>query len=605
MGGGDDVDLIGTPIERIDADAVFEAQEDATNAPRIRLPECFEMKPDGLYYEDDKGVRLIGGRFWIICHTRNYTGENHGIDIGFVDCDRIYHRVNLPFRELRSPTKPIQRLADKGLYVAHNVERLIAKALIEAQVPPKSRRVSRIGWQSQSVFVLPTQTFGVVGEEVRIDDAIDRDTGFDAAGTLDDWKAGPAALASGNNILMFGVMVALAGPTIEPATGENSIFHLRGASSIGKTTAAKLASSVWGKPTPDGFFRSWRTTTNAMEILLRSRCDTFLSLDELQMAAPKDVADAAYMISSGTGKERMTSDLRKAETSKWRVLVLSTGEVSLATHLRTDNRKVTGGQLVRLVDIPADAGCGMGVFEALNGTTSANELSKNIAQSSQRDYGTAGPAFVKALAWYVDRGARQLRDARKKFEDQECPEGASGQVRRVCAQFGFVAAAGAFAAAEGIVPWTVADAVDAAAFCFRAWLTERGHADSHELKTEIEALRNEILRQEPLSISPWSGLLKAPKLGYRRAGPSAVSGIYLFTRVVDDMLKHTDKRAVLGEILRKGWLRTTNPRRLTVLLREPVNDRVTRFYHFTSEFLEADALEPEPTSECGAPQVTE
>jgi uncharacterized protein (DUF927 family) len=40
-------------------------------------------------------------------------------------------------------------------------------------------------------------------------------------------------------------------------------FHLRGASSSGKTTALNAAASVWGDP--DNYTRLWRSTVNGLE----------------------------------------------------------------------------------------------------------------------------------------------------------------------------------------------------------------------------------------------------------------------------------------------------------------------------------------------------
>lgn len=61
------------------------------------------------------------------------------------------------------------------------------------------------------------------------------------------------------------------------------------------------------------------------------------------------------------------------------------GEVSKTTK---------AGQDVRLATVPADAGCGYGMFETLHGAQSAKELADKLVQASARYHGTAGIAFA-------------------------------------------------------------------------------------------------------------------------------------------------------------------------------------------------------------------
>lgn len=49
------------------------------------------------------------------------------------------------------------------------------------------------------------------------------------------------------------------------------------------------------------------------------------------------------------------------------ILFLSTGEISLGDKLAEDGRRVTAGQQVRVIDLQADAGAGLGLFETLHG----------------------------------------------------------------------------------------------------------------------------------------------------------------------------------------------------------------------------------------------
>jgi putative DNA primase/helicase len=112
--------------------------------------------------------------------------------------------------------------------------------------------------------VLPDRAYGPSnGEQVLL-----QTTGaapeLKAAGTLDGWRSEISTPARGNSRLMLAIGTALAGPLLYLLGEESGGFHLFGPSSIGKTTAAHVARSVWAMP-----LGSWRTTDNGAEGLAR------------------------------------------------------------------------------------------------------------------------------------------------------------------------------------------------------------------------------------------------------------------------------------------------------------------------------------------------
>ena len=85
-------------------------------------------------------------------------------------------------------------------------------------------------------------------------------------------------------------------------------------------------------------------------------------LDELGQVEARDAAAALYSLSNGGGKVRASRDGAMREPKSWRVMVLSTGELPVEAKLREDRgRKARAGQLVRMLDIPADRGFGVGL----------------------------------------------------------------------------------------------------------------------------------------------------------------------------------------------------------------------------------------------------
>jgi uncharacterized protein (DUF927 family) len=109
-----------------------------------------------------------------------------------------------------------------------------------------------------------------------------------------------------------------------------------------------------------------RTGSNIAE----AHCDTLLCLDEMGQVEAREAGDIAYMLANGFGKGRARRDDSERPPAQWRLLFLSSGEVSLADKMAEIGRRSKAGQEVRLVDIPADAGAGWGAFEELHGAPS-------------------------------------------------------------------------------------------------------------------------------------------------------------------------------------------------------------------------------------------
>src|SRR5262249_10783358 len=151
-------------------------------------------------------------------------------------------------------------------------------------------------------------------------------------------------------------------------------FTSRGLHQPAKTTALHVAGSVWGGGTvASGYVRSWRATANGLEGVALGHCDTLLCLDELSQLAAREAGEVAYMLANGAGKSRSSRDGSARRAARWRALFLSSGEFGLADKVAEDGRgrKLAAGQQVRIVDLSADAGAGMGMFEELHGLSTA------------------------------------------------------------------------------------------------------------------------------------------------------------------------------------------------------------------------------------------
>lgn len=255
----------------------------------------------------------------------------------------------------------------------------------------------------------------------------------------------------------------------------------------------------------NGYKQSWQATANGVEGLAQAHCDLPLCLDELNLVRSEDAARVAYQLASGIGRTRATKSGMAASRLEWRVFLISTGEISLADKIadsRAPQRHMPG-QAVRFMDLPADAGTGYGLFDHAaelsgkpNGGTfkdRGDALARNLVDTAQSFFGTAGPAFVEGFIADREGSIKEAQRLINEFAELHAA-GSDGQVQRVARTFGLLAAAGELAIAYGVLAWPGGEAVKAASRCFGDWLADRGGSGAAEIDGAISHLRATIER---------------------------------------------------------------------------------------------------------------
>src|SRR5262249_37334971 len=221
-----------------------------------------------------------------------------------------------------------------------------------------------------------------------------------------------------------------------------------------------------------------------LEAVAAERCDGFLPLDELSQANAREAGETVYMLANGTGKTRASRAGGARQRRNWRIFFLSTGEISLHTKLSEAGLRTRAGQDVRLIELPADAGAGLGVFQELHGFPSSVALANHLRAAASTYCGTAGPAYLDQLAreraTNPEALAETLRALRQRFLDAHVPSDADGQVQSVPGRFALIAAGGELAIAYDVLPWPRGEALRAAGACFKRWLDARGGTGAGE-----------------------------------------------------------------------------------------------------------------------------
>lgn len=363
----------------------------------------FELTEKGVYYfgkdkDGNEQPHWICSPLQIIAKTRDEKGSEWGRLLEWQDDDGKPHQWAMPLELLEGDGAEVRReLARLGLRISPNMaaRNLLAAYIKVWPVESRARCVDKLGWHG-SVYVTPTEAIGNTGELVVFQNGQALDPAFSVMGDQYEWRDNVAALAAGNSRLVFALCVAFAGALAEIAGEDSGGFHLRGASSSGKSTALNLAASVWGRPT--NFVRLWRTTTNGLEGLASLHNDCTLILDEISQIDPNAAGDAAYMLANGQGKARANRNGLAKSATRWRLLLLSAGEESLTAIMERAGKKTSAGQEIRLADIEADTGAGMGIFESLNGYETPTALALAIKEETAKYHGKAGHKWLCYLA---------------------------------------------------------------------------------------------------------------------------------------------------------------------------------------------------------------
>jgi uncharacterized protein (DUF927 family) len=335
-------------------------------------------------------------------------------------------------------------------------------------------------------FILPHRTLGDASKTY-FDVGLEN-VEYDIKSTLDEWKEKVALLAVGNKWLLFSLSVALTGPLLEPLNLVGFGCHLYGDSSMGKTTLLRFAISAWGEPR---YLKTWRTTSNGLEITCANRSGTLLVLDEADEATAETVSASAYMIANGRGKSRMTKTITERPAFNWRVCALSSGERTLEAQIESGHDKYKVGQEMRMVPLDPTKGK-HGAFDELHGHASAAEFAQYLSSECAQLYGNAGVQFVEEL---IARGVAQLM-ARLKEElnaiTKDC--NLSAQEWRVAKNFAAVALAGELAIEYGIFPFVAGTAREAVRGVLLTWFTPQksGTAKNKEHTIIINAVRDYI-----------------------------------------------------------------------------------------------------------------
>ncbi len=549
-------------------------QATITNKPESDTPQRgFELFDDGVCFleptKDSKfRLRRICGRLEVLAQARTADGKEWGKLVAFSDPDNRKKQLVIPMRHFNGDgLAATSELLAEGLKIAPKGRQLVIEYLQTTDTEKRARTTNCTGWHGEAdemTFVLPDAAIGSGGEDWLYSNQLPDANSYKQRGTLKQWQEKVSALCAGNSRLVFAASTAFASPLLHLVNAESGGFHYRGGSSSGKSSALFVAASICGGK---NYLQRWRGTNNGIEALAQSRSDALLILDEIKQIDGKIAAEAAYMLGNGCGKIRANAGGGARNHATWRLLFLSSGELSLAQHVAEAGKRIHAGAEIRLCDVPADAGAGMGAFENIHGFDSPDKFSDELVANAAKYYGVAFIEFIKCVLAKREAIAPMVRECETVFTKATLTDKASGQARRVASRFALVAAGGELATEWGITGWERGEAIKAARDCFKSWLSGFGGEGNQEERAMIRQVIHFIeLNSEGRFADIKRSVVTddhAPKIlskaGFRKhtgIGEETTTEFYILPEVFKtEVCKGFDYRQVARVLIDKGFMR--------------------------------------------------
>ena len=159
------------------------------------------------------------------------------------------------------------------------------------------------------------------------------------------------------------------------------------------------------------------------------------------------------------------------------------------------------GQELRLLDIAADAGAHMGVWENVQGLSGPAALSDALRGACGQDYGYAGPAFLEAFIAKRQEVVAKAKTILAAFLQRVANEGDSGQAQRAALRFGAIACAGELATLLGVTGWVPGLASEAAIWLYHRWAAAFGREAPREEREILRRLKG-VIEAERSAFTP-------------------------------------------------------------------------------------------------------
>lgn len=185
----------------------------------------------------------------------------------------------------------------------------------------------------------------------------------------------------------FAAATAFGAPLLKFSGQRGAIINLVNTNSgTGKTTTLHMCNSVWGHP--EKLCAKKDDTFNSKVFKIGVLCTLPVTFDEMSNTEPKQLSELAYLITQGTGKDRMkasSNELRMNLTS-WQTIALCSSNHSFYEKLEF-LKDTPQGEMMRIIEYS------LGYSDAIDTETGKQMFDHQLLEN----YGHAGDIYARYL----------------------------------------------------------------------------------------------------------------------------------------------------------------------------------------------------------------
>jgi hypothetical protein len=289
------------------------------------------------------------------------------------------------------------------------VDQAELQKLVLAAVPDSAGTLFRYtGWKrdgTDTVFVLGSTVLGLASDKDHVDPWAETYTAS-AAGDLDTWKKEVAEPAVQSRIVASALMFALAAPLMKFSDiPEGVILNLAGPSSGGKSTANKIAASIYGNPKPlPGFDLSDAAISDGSAMC----CDICRVLDDTdrnRKLSPdqrvRELYEKVDVLTAGVTKVYSRAVAHEFPKFDVRNITLTSSQYSVEDFCAKNGLDRNNGNRVRLFEMRVPDGNVGGIWSDVQfpffGVPTSAKLTAKVTSSAEANYGVVGREFIAYL----------------------------------------------------------------------------------------------------------------------------------------------------------------------------------------------------------------